>query len=236
MAEVYYAQQNHAEAQTAIAQAVAILDQAGASAGLRCGSHLLQARVAWQRNLRREAVDYLRQAMQLAEQQRVDTSGSAHERAETFAYYNRAFEQMVAWQLELKDMDEALAAMERSRARSLLDEMTQAGVDLYAGRTEDERQSLAKREAELKQHIQLLQRRIEKLDSDTAQTQQERADALRQLLAELATARKALYEHYRDVRSSNPVFRRLLSAGGDSPSRNAIQQRLATDGSLPVTL
>ena len=96
-------------------------------------SHPLRARLAWKQDRRQEALADLRQAMQLAEQQRARISGAERERAMAFAEFGEVFEQMVAWQVELGNPNEALEAMEPSCARSLLDELDHAGADLEAG-------------------------------------------------------------------------------------------------------
>jgi hypothetical protein len=71
--------------------------------------------------------------MDFAEEQRVYGSGSEWQRAQLFAKMTDVFERMVAWQSELGGAAEAFSAIERSRARSLLDQMATQGVDLLAG-------------------------------------------------------------------------------------------------------
>ena len=102
----------------------------------------------------------LRRAIDLAEQQRGRASGAEHERAEYFTRFAGAFERMVAWQTELGDVSEALAAIERSRARSLLDEMNMGGAELDIGRSAVEREAIRRREGELKGRVAGLEKQL----------------------------------------------------------------------------
>jgi tetratricopeptide (TPR) repeat protein/CHAT domain-containing protein len=233
LARVDYDRGQYAEAEPLVDRAIAILDRAGYAPGRRFECYLFRARLDWKKQLPSEALADLHEAMQLAEQQRAESSGSAHERAETFTKYDEAFEQMVAWQLELKDMSEVLAAMERGRARSLLEEMSSSGVDLQAGRSAAEREALRKQELELKQKVEALEQQIEALADDPKRSAGEKLAQQGPLQAALAGARTALYEFYRDQRASSPVYRQLLSAGGGPPRLSRIQRRLAgKDGLL----
>ena len=82
----------------------------------------------------------------LADEQRGHVSGGALERAASFADYAEGYEQMVAWQAELGDVGEAVGAIERSRGRSLLDEIHMAGADIGAGQSAAEREQLRRQE------------------------------------------------------------------------------------------
>jgi hypothetical protein len=97
-----------AEAESMLDRAIAIGDRAATSPGDRSARYMLRATLAWTAKRRSEAVSDLRQAMLLAEQQRGQASGDEVERAQTFSTLSSPFEQMVAWQLEMGDMAEAL--------------------------------------------------------------------------------------------------------------------------------
>jgi CHAT domain-containing protein len=168
--------------------------------------------------------------MELAELERGQASGSERERAEFFGSFSGAFETMVAWQAELGDMNEVLAAIERGRARSLLDEINAGGANLHIGRTALEREQLRQRETELKSRIATLARQLDR--AGKAPDAEKRG-----LEDQLADARDALYQHYREQRSTSPVYRNLLSTGTGAPRLSQIQRRLVTsDGLLLVYL
>lgn len=237
LALLYRAQGRYDEAEPFVDQAIALADRAGIAPGRRFAMYALRAQINWRADQRGEALRDLRQAMQLAEQQRAQSSGGEQERAETFSTFGDAFEQMVAWQVELKDMGEALDAIERGRARSLLDEMFQAGVDLNVGRSSVEREALQKHEQELNEQVGALEKQIEALADDKGKTAEEKLAKRQTLQESLAQARKALYEHYRDQRAASPVYRQLLSTGSGPPRLRQIQARLAEkDGLLLVYL
>jgi CHAT domain-containing protein len=162
--------------------------------------------------------------MDLAEQQRGQSGGAEQERAQHFSRFSGAFERMVSWQVELGDTAEALAAIERGRARSLLDDMNLGGAELQIGRPAAEREQLRKREAELKAKIA----ELEQAANDTATD-----DAKRQKLqTQLSDARAQLYDHFRQERSTSPVYRNLLSVSAGPPRLSQIQRRLVGDNGL----
>src|SRR5262249_37883800 len=79
----------------------------------------------------------------------------------------RPFELMLNWQTELGNPGEALAALERGRARSLLDELNAAGRDLNAGRSATEREALEQREGELRTQVASLEKQLELAKTDS---------------------------------------------------------------------
>jgi len=200
-------------------RAVKIFSPSGTRPSTRHKSYFLRAQILWHLNRREEAIADLRQALELAEEQRGLAGGGEYERSEVFGQFAGAYETMLAWQTEVGDVEQALSAIERSRARSLLDEMLVSGVDLNIGRPPAEREELRKREAELKTRIASLQRQL----SLTANL----ADGGRQRLeAELPAANEALYQYYRDQRSSSFVSRRLLAAESGPLPLKEVQQDL----------
>jgi CHAT domain-containing protein len=171
--------------------------------------------------------------MQFAESHRTQISGAEQERALGFSEFSDAFEQMVAWQAELGDVAEALAALERGRARSLLDELALAGADLDAGRSAPERQQIQQREGELKRRIATLEKQLELNHEPSAGTVPPGA-SVESLQDRLAEARKELYEHHREQRSTNPIYRDLLSTASGPPRLTQLRRQLVRDEGLLV--
>jgi CHAT domain-containing protein len=127
-----------------LAEASAQAGRAGKSLQGKEGFHDQKARclqvlaeVDWRQDRRREAVDALRRAMDEAELQLAQTAGGEAGRAALLAEFASVYERMVQWQAELKQWDAAYLAMERSRARVLLDQLRWYGADLLLGTTED---------------------------------------------------------------------------------------------------
>lgn len=229
LARVHFARKRYAAAATLADRAVAIRDRTGAGASDRYDSYFLRAKINWQQDRRSEALSDVRMAMDLAEQQRGLSSGAELERAQYFSRFSQAFERMVAWQVELGDMNEAFDAIERARARSLLDELSLPGVDLQVGRTAIEREQLRQHETTLRTKIATLEAQSRETSRPGAETAQHE-----EVEQKLVAARRALYEHYRDARSSSPVYRQLLATGSNRVRISQIQRTLLGDTDLLV--
>jgi CHAT domain-containing protein len=228
LAGLYCEQERFAEAESPAERAIDIFEHTHASLQRLLKCYRIRAELGWRGGRRGEAVADLRRAMELAEQLRGQTSGAAHERAEYFGQFSDVFEQMVAWQTVLGDPSEVLQAIERARARSLLDDLNLAGADLSAGRPAAQRRQLQRQEAELKARAADLE---QQLSAATAGPQRAQLETL------LAQARDALYKHYRDQRSTNPVYRSLLATGAGGLRLSRVQHELAgRDGLLLMYL
>ena len=195
----------------------------------RYESYLLRAQIAWQTDRQSEALGDLREAIRLAELQRTHFTGAELERARSYARFRKAFELMLKWQTQIGDTAEALNAFERSRARSLLDEIALIDTDLNLGRTSAESRYLLEQEGRLRQEIASIERRIELLaqhetNSDPAK--------LQGYVEKLASAKEQLYEHLREERSSSPIYRNLLSTGAAPPRLSQLRRQIDDDGTI----
>jgi tetratricopeptide (TPR) repeat protein len=222
-------QNSDADIEPLVDRALDILDRANANPAVRFRGYDLRAQAAWRAGRRSEAVKDLDRALGMAELIRGHAAGAEQERAEQFAAFTAAFERMVAWQVELNDAAGVLDAMERGRARSLLDEMNLSGAALDVGRPVAERERLAEQEAELKGRIAELERQLAHLppsDDTAAGLQRTRLES------DLADAREQLYDHYRQQRGSSRVYRALLTVDAASPRLSQIQRRLVGESGL----
>ncbi|MCA9203736.1 MAG: CHAT domain-containing protein, partial [Planctomycetales bacterium] len=230
--EVAWNRGDRRTAESLLDQVIAILDRAGAYPSDRFQAYLLRAKIGWDAQRRSEALADLRMAMSLAEEQRANSAGTERERAKLFVNYAEAYEQMVAWQLEQGDVAEALSAMERARARSMIDELSVSGASLQVGRSAVEREALQRREAELTARVAELEKQLQVL---VRGKEESAAPGARDRLEnEVAQARKALYDHYRDMRGNNPVYRNLLSAGSSTPRLSQIQRELVGTNNMAL--
>ena len=175
-----------------------------------------------------EATRDLEHAMELAEQLRGSSAGAELERADFFATFSSAFETMVEWQMEDGDVERALAAIERSRARSLLDEISLAGADLDAGRPVIEEAQNREADAQLRSELTELERELQKLlaQPDPPAGERER------LTEAIATTREKVYQQYRDARSSSVIYQNLLNRTAKLPALGEIQRQLLKNGGL----
>jgi CHAT domain-containing protein/tetratricopeptide (TPR) repeat protein len=232
LANEYSRQGNYREAEELLNREISILEKIGASPDALYRAYLKRARMAWKAGRRSEAVADLRQAMSRAEQIRLQSFGAEHEHAEVFAQCREAFEQMVQWQIELGDLNEIINAAERSLARSLLDELMLAGANLHVSRSALEAEDVRERERALQGQITVLEKQLGAMVANGRKPNEENdreADKLRSALVE---ARTALYEHYRSVRSSSPVYQNLLTCGSGPPRVSQLQRQLIGEKGL----
>jgi len=233
LARLYIEQERYAEAEPLAERAVVGGDRSQEAAKFRFDAYSVRAAISWHLGRRGEALEDLELAMDLAEQARGQSAGAEQERAGHFAQFAGAFERMVAWQVELGDAGKALGAIERGRARSLLDEMNLGGAELQVGRPVAERESLKRREGELKSRIAQIEARRDARNRQAPAGAGGTEDD--QLEAELEQARQALYDHYRDERSTSPVYHNLLSVGAAPPRLSQLQRKLVGEGGLLLT-
>ncbi len=226
LAWTYWAQGRYAEAVPLLDRAIAIGARAGVASRDRFESYRLRALLGWKAGRQVAAVADLNKALELAEQQRGHASGAERERAGVFSTFAGAFERMVDWQTELGASEEAFRAIERSHARSLLDELRMAGADLDAGRSAAVTADVRARRAELKVQAAGLERQLSLVNPKT------HPDEAKRLEADLAEARYALYDFERDARNSSPVYRDLITHQAEPLKLEVVRDRVLKPGDL----
>ena len=191
--------------------------------------YFLRARVNRYFERTSEAYRDLEHAMELAERLRGSSSGAELERADFFAGFSQAFETMVEWQFEDDDnVEKALDAIERSRARSLLDEIGLFGADLDAGRPAIEEEQLRQTSLELRSQLAELEQELQKVLEAPNPPEGER----QRLTEEIAAIREKLYQQFRDARSSSVIYQNLLSRSAKLPALGEIQRHLLDNNGL----
>jgi len=225
LALAYRNQGRRDEARPLVDRAIEIQELAGTAPADRYQSYMLRARILIESGQSDEAEADLRRAMELAEQQRLQASGGEFERARTFGRFGDAFELMVALQAGRGNVPQAFEAVERGRARSLLDELELAllNANLEVGRPAAEREQLLEEELELKRKIASVERQYKNLPP-TASREQRAA-----LQGEWDAARAELFRHYSQRRSTSPIYRRLLSDQGNPLRLGQLRRRLIGD-------
>jgi tetratricopeptide (TPR) repeat protein len=207
LALLYRDQRRYAEAEPLLDDAIRILSRPDVAPGLRCQSIGLRAQVRWTLGRREQGLEDLRQAMTLAEQSRAMASGDETERATVFAQKAYVFERMVAWQTELGGCREGLDAMERSRARSLLDQLELQGTDLLAGLPEREAHRVKRQEAEAQARVAELRKQLEVLPHRRDLSPDQRRQREEELMSGLRQAQRQAAEAYADIRNASPAYR-----------------------------
>ncbi len=232
LASTYFEQARYDEAEKLEDRAIRAREQAGVSPWEQLGPHVLRARITWHKGERDRAMADLAEAIRLSEAQRGLSSGAELDRAEAFAQFAAAFEQMVAWQAERADVAGALASAERGRARMLLDQMQLRGVDLLAGLPANETRALKEREFQARARVTKLGRELDLVADRQGLSREERERERRRLEAELDTAREQALETYRDIRTASPAYRLSVDQNREPVALDALQKWIGPDALL----
>jgi CHAT domain-containing protein/tetratricopeptide (TPR) repeat protein len=232
LANTLYALGRFDEAEPLVDRAITIRNRAAISARERMHLYVLKARLLWRKGQRQEAVADLQRSIDLAEEQRGLSAGSEQDLARSFAEYTQAFEQMIDWRAELGDTEGVLAAIERMRARSLLDQIELRGADLLAGLPAGEARELRKREADARGRIAQLEGKLNLLDLRQDLTDDQWREARKPVLADLQKAREEYHEAYRDIRTASPIVRLTSGQSRQTAPLAEVQARLAKSGGL----
>ncbi|MBL9124160.1 MAG: CHAT domain-containing protein, partial [Planctomycetaceae bacterium] len=144
-------------------------------------------------------------------QQRSQTSGGEQERSTSSEQLFLPFEMMARWQTELGDFAAAFAALERGRARSLVDQLHTQGIDLLADVPLDQARELRLRDSAAKQQVASVEKQLELLAGDASLAPPQQAERESQLLRELQEAQEEAVAVYREMRNLSPAYRLAVS-------------------------
>jgi CHAT domain-containing protein/tetratricopeptide (TPR) repeat protein len=224
LAELALCRGQHDEAQNLLEEA-----QAAAASGLlspQTVSRLkaLQADMAWREKDHRQAIELLEGAIAKAEEQRAFAAGAEQEQGALFARFARLYQCLVAWHVELGQTAAAFAAMERSRARSLLDQMALQGADPLAGLQPQERDTLNRKLAQAQLRVAGLTRQLQLLAPAPGRPAEEFHQQRERLVASLVAAQAQVLEAYREVRSAS---RTIELAGSPTAAPLSLEQAQA---------
>lgn len=226
-------QEQYADAEKLVERALAIREQAGVAAKDRFDCYNLRAQLRWKTNRKQEAVDDLNNALTLAEEARGQAAGGETQRAEVFANYASAYERMVEWQRELKQPGAALAAIERSRARSLMDQLATASVDFLAGVPAEEAAALRQRLSRAQVQLASFEKQAELLRADKTMAQAERERAISAIEAQVRAAREEVVEASVAIRNASPAYRQMVGQNFRPADAEELQAQLVgPDGVL----
>lgn len=234
LGEVTLRAERPAEAEEFLERAVALAERIGLPNGSRSRMAKLRAQAAWRTGKRDAALEYLRDAMRFAESHRAHSSGAEHQVAQAFGAHLSAFEQMVAWQVELDDIETAHNAIERSRAQSLVDQLEAHGSDLLAGIPRDEAERLLRASRAAEMRIISLERQLRMAARRMDLSQSQRKRQRDQLLAELRRAREAFTDARGDVRNASPTVRLVAGRHREPVSLERLKQWVSSRNALLV--
>ena len=210
LANLYHDTGRHQEAEPLVEEAIGILDRHGQAPEMRYRAYWIRSEIKWATGRRKEAVADLEEALGTIEWLRARAAAEELRRAEFFATKMEPFELMVFWQAELGDAGGVFSAMERSRARVLLEQMELGGKDLLAGLPEAEAQALRQREAEAASRVLSLRKQLDLLATRKDLSEAEKAEEGRRLERELAQAQWQYMQVRAEVRAASPAYRLAL--------------------------
>ena len=199
LSDFYLKRGRYNEARQTIERALEIQEAAGSRPARVAGGYYLRACILWSLGQRDAAVADLLRAMDQAERQRAFGSGGGLEHAQLFAEFTDFYEMMVRWQTELGQVDQAFAAMERSRARSLLNYMTIAGADLLAGLQPKEAERLRQQQRDTLRRLAGIETQLRRLSGSTEMAASTRAQRRIELQDQWQVARRRVVEAYADI-------------------------------------
>lgn len=214
LSELYLNRDRYDEAERAVQRALEIQESAGSRPARIARGYYLRATIRWAQGRRDEAIADLLHAMDQAERQRAFGGGGGLEHARLFSEFTDIYEQMVDWQTGVGQMDQALAAMERSRARSLQDYMALAGVDLLAGVDPQESERLRQQQRDALRQLASIETQLKRLNRATEMTVSRKAQRRAELHTQWESARRRLVQAYADICGASPACRLAEAQNG----------------------
>jgi CHAT domain-containing protein/Tfp pilus assembly protein PilF len=209
VAGVYVDQEKYEQAAPLLDRAVSILEKAN-NPDYLFRAYDYRADLNWKTGHREQAVADLARALGVAEQMRGNVAGAENERAAFFSWYTPSFERMIDWQNQLGHLDEALRAAERSRARTLIDQMNVQGANLLLGLPPEQAAQLQQRENAAKAKLAALESQLDVLPKRNDLTEAQKKEEELRLVEQTKTAREEEVEAYRDIRNASPACRLML--------------------------
>ena len=215
-----------------LSRAMQISEQAAASAGELSNCHCFRAEAKWLAGQRSEALDEVKVAMKLAEEQRSCAWGGEHEHALAFGGFGLCFEQMATWAATTHQWNEALGAMERNRAGVLTEQMAASHLDLFAGIPDSELGKLRAREQTARCLITHCTDQLHALEQRTDFRSEECQRRMETLTAELRAARRDYLAVYAEIRSISPAYRLAAAQGHGVTTLAQLQSYVDAQGAI----
>lgn len=210
LAYMYVEQEKFAQAEREVERALAIFERADIDAQDKLAGFFVRAQLRWHTKKMEEGLADLNHALDLIEQVRGQASAGDSSRAVFFAKFAMMYELKVAFEQELGHPGEVLKTIERSRARSLIDQLATANIDLLAGVPGGEASALRTRQSTAKTILAQLEKQAESFQADTNLSSAQREHLTRELADKLHAARDEVLNAYLAIRNASPVYRQMV--------------------------
>lgn len=203
-------QGKHEEALVMADEALKIFERLDRSIWSRYRAYFLKGEIALRANNLDLALENFKKASDVTEIARAGFAGGDANRSQGFQYYVLAYLRYAHTLLKQNRIDEAVAAVEKGRARTLIDQLSLAKVDLLQGLPAAQAAEIRKKLVEARQELANLESRYESLDQRSKLSEREKATEKENLLREIAVAQRALIEVEESVRDASLVYRQTL--------------------------
>lgn len=172
------------------------------------GRYEFRAKLRWELGRREEALADLERAIDLADGTRARWSyfTTTQGLASAFAELRPAFEQSIAWQVELGHADPAFAAAERSLARALADAITSPPGNPLAGVERQEADRLRRRKSEAQSRLADLQQQLEAALYNGAAADRKRANRVAELRNYVRAAQQDVVNILSEIQNASPEY------------------------------
>lgn len=213
------------EAQAALDQVAANQRQDQMGAFYRHLAFWHRASLEWNQGRRSEALTYLKKALDVSEDSLANHRGYDDGRRKAlFTDRLRSLEQLILWQVQLGDLNEAFSAVERHRGFSLHIQLNAAQLNLFEGMSDAEAQGLRLREQATLTRIANAETTIRQLtDQKDLDVDRKEAELKRYELE--TTMAKGAYEQVRqEIRNASPVYQRAMKQSQHRISLPTLQE------------
>ncbi|MEQ8791500.1 MAG: CHAT domain-containing protein [Pirellulaceae bacterium] len=189
----------------------------------------LRACVLWRLGRREEALADLREAIRIAEQLRLQSSGGPAEQATFFGEMTSASMRMVDWQGELGDVAAAHNALERARAQTMLDQLNVRGKDLLAGLSDKMAQQLRTKERAANLRIAKAESRL-RLHFE--RQGREESEEFAELEQEVQSARRQMVAVRQEIFNNSPVYQEAVSRAQNPVTLDELSNYVKSEGAM----
>lgn len=221
-----FAEGRLADADSLVSLAIDLLDRVPVYPEERINAYALRATIRRAAGNNRGAMDDLDEALFGADELRPQVAGGEEARARFFGQYADHFDRMVSWLLEEGRVEDAFEVAERGRARVLLDQLAAGRVDIRNSIPEDIRRELEHREEELGAQLAEVQQRLNLTRASPDLPAESRRMKIEELEDALQIAAAAYGATYNEIRSASPLWRDMVTAGGEPVDMRSVQREL----------
>ncbi len=218
-----------AAALTELDPAIAVLDSTRAQPESRLEAYALRSSLRVRAGRSPAAIADLAVALDQLDSLRAQRGGGDATRAAFIARHQDLYHRMVALRLAAGQVEPALEAHERGRARVMRDQLGMSGVDLRAGLAPAERAPLEREEGVARSVIARATRAIETERMRGDITEAQRFENIAALESARDSAAWRLQRATEAIKDRSPLWRSVLTANGRSATRAEIARSLGRD-------